>query len=154
MSTAQQIIKKLELQAHPEGGYYKRTYLQQEEYSSCIYYMLEHGDKSHWHTITTDEILFFHCGAPLTAHIISAGRLSTYTLGGNILAGEQGHLTVAANSILEMSVNSNEPGAYSLLSCVVSPQFKFENFKLYNTQEILQLCPNIDKKLLLEFTKG
>lgn len=153
MSTAQQIIKKLELQKHPEGGYYKRTYLQQEEYSSCIYYMLECSDKSHWHTITTDELLFFQCGAPLTAHVISDGQLNTYTLGTNILAGEHGHLIVAANSILAMSVRSNNPTDYTLLSCVVSPQFKFENFKLYNTQEILQLCPDIDNKILAEFAK-
>lgn len=152
MTTAAQIITKLELQPHPEGGYYRRTYLQIEENASCIYYMLEHGDKSHWHTIQSDEILLFHCGQPLNVHMISGGQLHTHILGSDILSGEQSQLIIPANSVLAMSVKSSEPNTYALISCVVSPQFKFEEFKLYNAQELLEQFPNIDQKIILKFS--
>lgn len=151
--SAQQLIAKLNLQPHPEGGYYRRTYLQAQEQASCIYYMLECGDKSHWHTIQSDEILLFHCGQPLTVHVIIDKQLHTYTLGSNILNGELAQLVIPANSVLAMTGSTtDQPLDYTLISCVVSPQFKFEEFKLYSQQEMLARYPQLDKGLLVNFS--
>lgn len=152
MNSAKKIIKKLALQPHPEGGYYRRTYLQVEEMASSIYYLLEYGDKSHWHTISFDELLFFHCGSPLDVQIISNGKLNTHIMGNNILDGEQAQIVVPANSILAMSINSDQPDSYTLISCVVTPQFKFEEFKLLQAQELIEQFPEIDQKVILQYS--
>lgn len=152
MNSAKKLIKQLDLKPHPEGGHYRRTYLQVEETASSIYYLLEHGDKSHWHAIQSDELLFFHCGSPLDVHIISNGKLNTHIMGNNILAGEQAQIVIPANSILAMSVTSDQPDSYTLISCVVTPQFKFEEFKLFQAKELLEQFPDIENKIILKYS--
>ena len=70
MTTAQDIIDILELERHPEGGWYIQTFRDEDHHdgrahSTAIYYLLEGGDRSHWHTVDAVEIWHYHAGAPL-----------------------------------------------------------------------------------------
>ena len=80
------IVESLDLQNHPEGGYYKETYRSQgfitqkelcqpyggsRNFSTCIYYLLTTDTFSAFHRIHQDEIWHFYQGIPLRIHIIS-----------------------------------------------------------------------------------
>ena len=73
-------IKKLELQPHPEGGYFKEVYRSDElaskealpdsfggdrNFSTAIYFLLEAHDFSAFHRIKSDEIWHFYSGTSL-----------------------------------------------------------------------------------------
>ncbi len=71
---ARDIIQKLSLQPHPEGGWYREIYrsgLQVEgprgrrSALTTIYYLLERAQLSRWHVVDADEVWHFYCGAPL-----------------------------------------------------------------------------------------
>ena len=57
MDISDEIIKKLQMTPHPEGGYFKESY--RDENISLIYYLLKKNEKSHWHRLTKNEILHF-----------------------------------------------------------------------------------------------
>lgn len=126
---ADQIIAKLRLQPHPEGGWYRQTWVGPmvagRASGTAIHFLLRAGERSHWHRVDADEIWLWHAGAKLELSIgeASARRL---TLGPDVLAGDLVQAVVprgqwqAARSL----------GEWSLVSCTVSPGFQFEGFEL------------------------
>ena len=148
---AQQIIDKLEMIPHPEGGYYAETYRSKstvhgDEIMSIIYFLLEPGQVSYWHQIKQDEMWFHHCGAPLEVHCISTeGKPFVLQLG---QIGHEENLPqqlVPAHTIFGSKMTGNE--GYSLVSCVVAPAFKFEDFKLFKREELVELFPNLEREI-------
>src|SRR5690554_4490747 len=93
----EELIKKLELQPHPEGGYFKETYRSSGEinneslgieykgkrnYSTCIYFLMTTESFSAFHRINQDEIWHFYEGSPIRLHIISEeGNHTTHIIG-------------------------------------------------------------------------
>lgn len=128
-STADQLIAHLGLIQHPEGGWYKETWrgpkVNGRASGTAILFLLRAGECSHWHRVDADEIWLFHAGAPLT---LSIGRdfATDYTLGPDVLGGQSPQLIVPA---MEWQA-ARSLGAYSLVSCTVSPGFRFEGFTL------------------------
>lgn len=97
-----------------------------------------------------DELLLFHQGATLQVLVIQeTGEIKSYKLGNNILAGEQPQLKIKAGQIFGMQVRPE--GEYSLISCVVTPAFTFEQFKLYTQAELIERYPKLAKSTLKEF---
>ena len=129
---AADIIETLELQPHPEGGWYAETWRADAEdgeraSGTAIYYLLEAGQRSHWHRIDAAEIWHFYAGAPLTLSISKDDQEAEhFTLGADIAAGERPQLIVPADAW--QSAESN--GAFTLVGCTVSPGFLFETFEL------------------------
>ncbi len=75
-------IEQLQLSAHPEGGYYKEVYRssraftpteigQERNYATSIYFLIEAGNVSHFHSIEQDELWYYHAGDPLSVFILS-----------------------------------------------------------------------------------
>ncbi|MEM8979375.1 MAG: cupin domain-containing protein [Pseudomonadota bacterium] len=129
--TAQEIIEKLELSPHPEGGYYRQTWMQSgpdRALATCIYFLLTDQQRSHWHKVDAAELWLFHAGDPLTLWIseTDVGPAEAITLGTNILNGAQGQGLVPK----DWWQSAQTTGAYSLVSCVVSPGFQFDGFEL------------------------
>ena len=59
--TAREIIETLGMQPHPEGGWYVETFRDPAEQdgrscSTAIYYLLEAGQRSHWHRVDAVEV--------------------------------------------------------------------------------------------------
>lgn len=130
-TTAIDLIKHLELTSHPEGGFYKRVYtspvsIEDRPICSSIYYLLEQGDYSGWHRINQDEIWFHHGGGPLSIYEINDdGQLITHRLDGLTqpqLCIPKGHWFAA-----ELAQPTDE---FTLVSCVVSPSFDFNDFEM------------------------
>ena len=139
MTQAASVIQKLQLQPHPEGGYYRETYRSNEKVtlpdkvrnvSTSIYYLLENEDKSHLHRVAHDEIWYFHQGMPLDIISIHNNKVIIERLGNDFSAGEVPQLIVTANTWFAARI----PGGvgYSLVSCSVSPGFDFDDFELAN----------------------
>jgi predicted cupin superfamily sugar epimerase len=95
MTTAQDIITALKLDRHPEGGWYIQTFRDTEGVagranSTAIYYLLEGGDRSHWHTVDAVEIWHYHAGAPLELSLSWDGKAErSIVIGPDVLAGER-----------------------------------------------------------------
>lgn len=128
--TADELITKLQLSPHPEGGWYRQTWVAQNKgrpSGTCIYFLLRRGETSHWHRVDAAEIWLYHAGAPLILSISESdeGPAGKHLLTPDLTAGEpqiivpEGHWQAARST-----------GDYTLVSCTVSPGFQFEGFEL------------------------
>lgn len=128
--SADQIIARLGLVPHPEGGHYRQTWAADNPgrpTGTCIYFLLKAGEVSHWHRVDATEIWLYHSGAPLilstaqtdegpaTDHVLSPDL----TTGAPQLIVPEGHWQSARSS-----------GDHTLVSCTVSPGFSFDGFVL------------------------
>jgi uncharacterized protein len=157
--TAQQIIDKLKLTRHPEGGFYKETYRsdhtivnerrENRNISTAIYYLLENQDKSLFHRIQSDEIWFFHLGQSLQIILIQCDHLTTITLGTDIEKDESPQLRIPANTWFAAEVKNAK--GFSLVSCTVSPGFDFTDFDLAKREDLVQQFPHL-KDIIEKFT--
>ncbi|AZU61862.1 cupin domain-containing protein [Neobacillus mesonae] len=146
---------KLGLIPHPEGGYYKRTFESEEQVSdvelsvqyegrrklyTSIYFLLTSNDISHLHRLKSDELWYYHGGSSLTIHVIHEnGEYEEIQLGMDLEKGEVPQALVPKNSIFGSSVK--EEGTCSLVGCMVSPGFDFQDFELFTQAELLQTYP-------------
>ncbi|MGO1120379.1 cupin domain-containing protein [Rhodovibrionaceae bacterium A322] len=132
MLDAQQIIEKLGLQPHPEGGYFRETYRHSTPeggrgLSTAIYYLLPEGERSHWHRVDAVEIWHWYGGAPLALSLSSNGQdVETRQLGNDISAGQRPQIIVPADAWQ----SAESLGSWTLVGCTVSPAFVFEGFEL------------------------
>lgn len=127
--SAEEIIRKLELQPHPEGGWYRQTWVGPEvagrASGTAILFLLRAGERSHWHRVDADEIWLWHAGAPLVLSLgVTAAR--DLRLGSDVLGGE----LVQAVVPVGWWQAARSTGAWTLVSCTVSPGFRFEGFEL------------------------
>ncbi|MEK4231185.1 cupin domain-containing protein [Solibacillus sp. FSL H8-0538] len=147
--TAQYFIEKLQMEAHPEGGYFKSTFRADEQLTcaqgerplfTSIYFLLGSNDISHLHRLQSDELWYYHGGSALTVHIIHAdGHYEAKKLGLNIEAGEVPQVLVPKQAIFGSSVE--EQDTFSLVGCMVAPGFDFADFELFTQTELLEKYP-------------
>jgi len=154
MNTAQSIIERLQLQPHPEGGFYKEIYRSSEiiplqalaeRYTEArntvtsIYFLLEHTDKSRYHRLLSDEIWFFHTGNPVEIFFLTENEgLSSLTIGPLPLPQQ---VLIPKNTWFAAQPQSN--GAeFTLVSCVVAPGFHFDDFELAERATLIAAFPN------------
>ncbi|MDD7909409.1 cupin domain-containing protein [Pseudovibrio exalbescens] len=130
--SADDIIRELNMQPHPEGGYYVETFRdggspQPRGACTAIYYLLKEGQLSHWHKVDACEIWHFYAGDPL-ALSISDGEAapSVLELGTDIFAGQRPQGVVPAGAWQ----SARALGSWTLVGCTVAPGFQFEGFEL------------------------
>ena len=160
----EQLIKILDLKAHPEGGYFKETYRSEgiipksslpdaysgdRNYCTGIYFMLTAGNFSAFHKIHQDEMWHFYDGSALRIHIISnEGEYRNQLVGRNLANGELPQFVVEGGSWFASEVV--EGGDYSFVGCTVAPGFDFEDFVLAQGESLITQFPrhkNIIQKL-------
>ncbi|MCK8781227.1 cupin domain-containing protein [Rhizobium sp. NTR19] len=128
---AQEIIQTLGMQRHPEGGWYVETFRDDNGgargHSTAIYYLLEKGDRSHWHRVRdATEVWHFYAGDPLLLKTSDGKTSESVTLGISLAEGERPQAIVPANVW-----QSAEPlGAFTLVGCTVAPGFDFNSFEM------------------------
>lgn len=161
-SAIQRLIRQLDLQPHPEGGFYRQTYCSEERIlrsnadklrverhaSTAIYYLLSEGDYSAWHRIDSDELWHFHLGDPLFIHMLNPhGELITRVLS-NPLEQPDGSFQVVVPAGHWFAAERTGPRGFSLASCTVAPGFTFEAFELADVTELQQHYPRHQSVLL------
>lgn len=133
--SAAALIAALGLVPHPEGGWYKETFRAPEDGGrsavTAIHFLLEAGQRSHWHRVDADEIWCWHAGAPLMLGIAPAGGAGGDTaawqrLGGDVLAGDAVQAVVPAG----WWQAARAEAGWALVSCVVAPGFEFAGFEM------------------------
>ena len=125
MNNSDEIIKKLQMIPHPEGGYFKESY--RNENISLIYYILKKNEKSHWHRLTKNEILHFYNGDPLKLLISKDGKNIEEIILNNKNNNDQiFHYIVKAGTWFSME----SQGEYTLIGCTVAPPFDYDDFEL------------------------
>jgi predicted cupin superfamily sugar epimerase len=160
-SVAASLIAHLQLEPHPEGGFYRRSYesrlqlldpaaLQSSDsvftvfprpFSTAIYFLLPDGCQSYLHRIPSDEMWHFYQGGPLC--IVEIDPESWHSretiLGPDVLKGQLLQHVVRGGMIF---------GAYpcagtdfALVGCTVAPGFAFGDFTLFTRADLLARCP-------------
>ncbi len=135
---AQELIHLLELEPHPEGGFYRRIYrsnclvlrkLDGNERRSLtsIYYLLTEGSLSRWHRVLADEAWHHYEGEALQLLSFAPDGYGPIlqTLG-PLQQGSQPAYVVPAG----WWQAARPLGACVLVGCTVGPGFEFEDFTL------------------------
>ena len=133
MPTAAEIIARLELRPHPEGGHYRETFRDQgvdangRSRSTSIYFLLARGERSHWHRIDAIEVWHYYAGSPLVLQIAHDGcKPHTVTLGPDLAAGQRPQAIVPADAWQ----SAETTGGWTLVGCTVAPGFEFAGFEM------------------------
>lgn len=150
----QQIIEQLNMQPHPEGGYFVETYKSvvnaensTNSIATVIYFLLPSGEKSTWHRIKNDEFWFYHSGSPIVVHTIENGAYAETIVGNAVLSQQYPQFLVKGGVIFGASVL--DENSYSLVSCVVVPGFEFKDFELFSQTELVAQFPTLADKIAL-----
>jgi len=131
VTNPQDIIDRLELQPHPEGGFYREIYraeglVDERSPVTSLYYLLQAGQRSAWHRVDATESWHFHDGAPLRLSISAGGPQSDHVLGLGLAAGEQPQIIVPPHAWQ----SAETLGEWTLAGCIVAPGFDFAGFEL------------------------
>lgn len=158
MPNAEYWIERLALEAHPEGGFFRETYRSQHSYefgddtpfqgprnhATAIHYLLRTKERSRLHRIHSDELWFYHAGAPLRLHLFPPkGEPSSFMLGPNPENGEALQAVAPAESWFGAChpPETLRTAAYTLVSCVVAPGFDFRDFSFARKEPLLERYP-------------
>ena len=146
------LIRKLDLQPHPEGGWFRETWRGgpietprgARTTSTAIYYLLPKHGWSAWHRVASDEVWHHYRGAPAHLHLMrDDGRHDTILLGSDILNGQRPQATVPAGVW-----QATEPiDGWALFGCTVAPGFDFDDFELPQVAELRALVPGAGSEL-------
>ncbi|QIM49574.1 cupin domain-containing protein [Pusillimonas sp. DMV24BSW_D] len=150
--SVEQLVTGLNMQPHPEGGYYSETYRAADQVtrlsdgavrssSTAIYYLLNNGAYSAWHRIASDEVWHFYAGDPLLLHVLAGdGDLQTHRLG-HPLAHAQAVCQAVVPAGSWFAAQLEQPAGFALLGCTVAPGFEFSEFELAKADDLLMQYP-------------
>ncbi len=128
------IIEKLNMQPHPEGGYYAETFRDSDNQtvkgraaSTAIYYLLLDGQVSHWHRVDAAEVWHYYAGAPLRLSICEENEpAQDHILGPDIMSGAHPQIVVKTGEWQ----SARSLGEWTLTGCTVAPGFEFSGFEM------------------------
>lgn len=134
---AAQLVNSLNLQPHPEGGYFSEIFrsphsVQPEDGRStrsaltAIYFLLGEGQFSRWHKVLSDEIWTYCEGAPLELFRIDSAQTVHRSVLGPVGAATAPVAIIPAGEWQA----ARTLGAYTLVSCMVGPGFDFSDFQM------------------------
>lgn len=145
-------IETLNLERHPEGGYYREVYRSKESiqasalpprfkgkraFGTSIYYLLRAGEFSAFHRIQSDELYHFYDGGSLAIWILTPqGELELKSLG-TITQTVPQHLIPAGSWFAAEVIQ----GDYVLAGCTVAPGFEFEDFEIARKENLIKEYP-------------
>ena len=159
-------IEKLQLEEHPEGGYFRQTYRSEVSIarealpagfggaraaSTAIYFLLEEENFSAFHRLRSDEVWHFYAGDPLVVHVIEPeGNYSSILLGCDLEAGQVLQGVVRAGCWFASHVA--DWNSFSVVGCTVAPGFEFDDFELGKRAELVATYPQ-HRELIQRLTR-
>lgn len=137
MANAADLIARLRLEPHPEGGWFRELWRGEpgaagRASATSIHFLLAAGERSHWHKVDAAEVWLWQAGDPLMLEEwgVGSGPVMRRLLGPVEMTG-----TILQHTIVPHKWQAAEPVAggthgYTLVSCVVAPGFDFAGFTL------------------------
>ena len=152
---AEEWIRALGLEPHPEGGFFRETYRAKEivsasglpkrysggrPFSTAIYFLLRSGEVSKLHRLKSDEVWHFYDGSALRLHILTPdGGYSAPVLGRRARLTSIFQLVVPRGAWFGAEVIGR--GSFSLIGCTIAPGFDFADFELGERADLLERFP-------------
>lgn len=126
---AQELIARLDLVPHPEGGFYRETHRTPGEpgvrpATTLIYFLLVRGQFSRWHRIDAEEVWHLYEGS---LELLWGGDEITRVQLGRV-EGEQRRPQAVVPAGAWQAARPLED--YALAACQVSPGFDFRSFEM------------------------
>ena len=127
---AADLITRLKLQPHPEGGWYRETWRSETALpdgraaGTSILFLLEAGQRSHWHRVDAEEMWIFQAGQALNLRTAQGSDITETRLGPG--PGQSPQHLVRTNEWQSAEADRG----WTLVACVVVPGFRFEGFEL------------------------
>ncbi len=161
-NNATELRDRLRLEPHPEGGYFRETYRSETTLLhprtgnrratvTSIYFYLDVGNFSAWHSVRSDEVWTWVAGGPLELHRIDRPGTYGFQRLGPLIEGYQQQAVIPAG---DWQAARPVPGTdWALVSCVVAPGFDFDDFHLPTAAELLERYPE-HREIILELTRG
>jgi predicted cupin superfamily sugar epimerase len=140
MSKRKEFLKnKYSLERHPEGGWFAEVYTSPFDHENralmgSIYFLLEGADISHFHQIDCDEIWYYHEGCGMKITVLTEAGKQEILLGPDPAAGERAAAVIPKGAAFAAE-NLSDDG-FTFVSCVTTPAFEYEGFRLLNAAEI------------------
>lgn len=133
---AAELIQTLNLQPHPEGGFYREIFRSAQQIATrqppvvrravtSIYFLLVAGAFSRWHRVGADEIWHWYEGEPLQLLVCPPDFSGVQQI--NLGAVDAQHVQVHTVPAHWWQA-ARSRGAYTLTGCTVAPGFEFEDF--------------------------
>jgi len=155
------LIERLQLRPHPEGGAYRETFRsampvlhpvtgEGRQALTGIYFLLQKGEFSAWHSVRSDEVWVLLDGGPLELHLIDPeGRHEKRMVTRDWVTGEPTAVVPAG------WLQAARPAAgveFALCACYVAPGFDFADFSLPDWEELAARYPGLEK-VMAEFLR-
>lgn len=135
--TAELLIQMLELEPHPEGGFYKRTFIDEQQRFSSILFLLIENNFSAFHKIKSNEQWNWYLGDAIHIHEIdNNGKYHETKLSETHFQFQ--HI-VKGNTWFASECVGNL--GYALCGCTVIPAFHFKDFELSNATKLIHQFP-------------
>lgn len=157
---AQLLIDKLQLEPHPEGGFYRRVYASPDKLIddtdllrhklTSIYYLLCGQDVSVFHQLDASEIWYYLEGScALEIHELTASGVHMET---KIDPQSNTYLYgVQPNTLFAARLSKQTECDYVLVACAVGPGFEFSRYEMPTRQVLLARYPQ-HQTLIESFT--
>jgi len=148
--TVNEVISLLRLSPHPEGGFFRETFRAplsvvapfgpvSRAASTAIYFLLQAGEFSAFHSVLSDEVWHHYSGATLELHTIDrAGVHQRVELGPSLQHGECPQWVVRAGTLQAARVIGE---GFTLCGCTVAPGFDFADFAMPSRAELASRYP-------------
>lgn len=154
---ARYYIQKLQLEKHPEGGYFREIYRggemvlidspgksRKRNYSTSIYFLLEGKQVSKFHRLQSDELWHFYAGVSVLIYVIDhKGKLFQITLGNKTEDGEVYQAIIKKNNWFAAELSNKK--SFALVGCTVSPGFDFLDFEFGEKGKLTSQYPDLSK---------
>jgi predicted cupin superfamily sugar epimerase len=158
--TAAEIIEKLELLPHPEGGHYREIYrstrlvarhhpARQEERPentlqrtalTSIWFLLQAGEFSAFHAVASDEVWQLVAGGPLELVTLQDQQHPPQRTALSLDWAEGwGPQAVVPAGVYQAAQSLN---SWALCTCLVAPGFDFSDFIMPTRGEMMNLFPH------------
>ncbi len=154
-----QLVEILDLQPHPERGFFSETYRASAQVqasthpglrsaSTAIYFLVTREQPTTYlHRLRSDEVFHFYEGGPLAVlRLFPEGNWDVAHLGIDLECGQRPQLVMPAGTWFgtELSAGSS----HCLLGCTVAPGFEFDDFELGSASSLADQYPDAANYIL------
>lgn len=153
--TADEWVRRLNMEPHPEGGYFVETYRAAEQiaaealparygapraHSTAIFFLLRNGQVSAFHRLRSDEMWHYHAGSAATVWMIREdGEATAHRIGPDPERGDVLQLLMPAGCWFGAELE--DAAGYILVGCTVAPGFAYEDFELADRADLTARFP-------------